>query len=107
DTGLEPEFDMTTTSPPEFQKQVAVIQQMLADAGITMNINVGDQPTMISEGRSGNFTAQHRFIGVSPEVDQVLFSNFYSESAGNNGHAGNPELDKLLIEARSATTTDE
>src|SRR5690606_4195646 len=52
DTGLEPEFDTTTTSPPEFQKQVAAIQQMLADVGITMNINVGDQPTMISEGRS-------------------------------------------------------
>ena len=40
ETGNKAEFTLTTTSPPEFQKQAQVMQQMLADAGITMTINV-------------------------------------------------------------------
>ncbi len=107
DTGLAPEFNLTTTSPPEFQKQAAIIQQMLKDVGITMNINVGDQPTMISEGRTGNYTAQHRFVGVLPEVDGSLFSNFYSGSAANNGQAGDPKVDELLLKARTLTEVED
>src|SRR5690606_24366145 len=64
DTGNPAAFSLTTTSPPEFQQQAAVLQQMLSDAGIDMSINVSDQPTMVSEARAGNFQAQHRYIEI-------------------------------------------
>lgn len=95
-SGGKAEFKLTTTSPPEFQKQAAVMQQMLADAGITMEINVSDQPTMVTEALSGNYQAQHRFTEVREEVDQGLRNLYHSTSTGNNGQAGNPEVDKLL-----------
>ncbi|WP_159078231.1 ABC transporter substrate-binding protein [Salinibacterium hongtaonis] len=100
DTGNPAEFTLTTTSPPEFQQQAAVLQQMLADAGIEMSINVSDQPTMVSEARSGNFQAQHRYI----EIIDVNYARtaFYSTSGGNNGLKGDPTVDRVLDEMRTA-----
>ncbi|MER2135025.1 MAG: ABC transporter substrate-binding protein [Arthrobacter sp.] len=100
-SGGTAEFNLTTTSPPEFQKQAAVMQQMLSDAGITMNINVSDQPTMVTEALSGNYQAQHRFTEVREEVDQGLRNLYHSTSTGNNGKAGNPEVDALLDELQT------
>ncbi len=107
DTGQKPEFLITTTSPPEFQKQAAVMQQMLAEAGITMTINVGDQPTMVSEALSGNYVAQHRLAGTALETDQSLRQLYYTTSAANNGKAGDPEIDRLLDEAAATDDNDE
>jgi ABC-type transport system substrate-binding protein len=106
DTGNEPTFTLTTTSPPEFQQQAQIMQQMLADAGITMEIEVGDQPTMITEALSGNYQAQHRFIGVNAEAFKVLSVSFRSDVPSNIGHAGNPELDALLDRARVTAPED-
>jgi peptide/nickel transport system substrate-binding protein len=106
DTGNEPTFTLTTTSPPEFQRQAQIMQQMLADVGITMDIEVGDQPTMITEALSGNYQAQHRFIGVNAEAMKVLSVSFRSDLPSNIGQAGNPELDQLLDRARVTAPAD-
>lgn len=95
------EFTVTTTSPPEFQKQAAVMQQMLKEAGITMNINVADQPTMVTEALAGNFQAQHRYVDVREEFDQLLRTGYHSESTGNFSQVGNPKLDALLDELKT------
>lgn len=100
DTGLPAAFSLTTTSPPEFQQQAAVLQQMLADANIDMSINVSDQPTMVSEARSGNFQAQHRYLEVNDV--QNARTAFYSTSGGNNGLAGDPTVDRILDEMLTA-----
>jgi len=101
DTGTKAEFKITTTSPPEFQKQAQVMQQMLADAGITMTIAVGDQPTMITEAFAGKFDSQHRFAEISSETDQSLTSSYLSTSATNNSQAGDPKVDELLLSLNS------
>ena len=95
-------FSLTTTSPPEFQKQAAVMQQMLSDVGIDMTINVSDQPTMVTEALSGNYQAQHRFTEVREEIDQNLRNLYHSTSTGNNGKAGDPEVDRILDEIQTA-----
>lgn len=100
--GGQASFSLTTTSPPEFQKQAAVMQQMLGDAGIEMSINVSDQPTMVTEALSGNYQAQHRFTEVREEVDQNLRNLYHSNSTGNNGKAGDPEVDRILDEIQTA-----
>lgn len=102
DTGLEPRFAYSVSSPPINQATAAVIQQMMADIGITMSLAVADQPTLISEARSGNYEAQMRFVGMTAEVDQALFANFHSASSANNSHGSDPEVDRLLVEARDA-----
>lgn len=99
DTGLEPEFTLTTTSPPEFQQQAAIMQQMLADVGITMNVNVGDQPTMITEALAGTYNSQHRYFPFQPEIVQTFWNNFHSGSALNISHAGDPKVDEILDQA--------
>ncbi|MBF0672478.1 MAG: ABC transporter substrate-binding protein [Salinibacterium sp.] len=101
DTGNPAAFSLTTTSPPEFQQQAAVLQQMLSDAGIDMSINVSDQPTMVSEARAGNFQAQHRYI----EIIDVNYARtaFHSTSGGNNGLKGDPTVDGILDEMLTAS----
>jgi len=100
-------FTLTTTSPPEFQKQAAILQQMLSDAGITMTLNTSDQPTMVTEALSGNYQAQHRYTEVREEVDQQLRSTYHSTSKGNNSKGSDPEVDKLLDRARQASSENE
>ncbi|GAA3692042.1 glutathione ABC transporter substrate-binding protein GsiB [Arthrobacter ginkgonis] len=97
DTGNKAEFKITTTSPPEFQKQAQVMQQMLADAGITMTINVGDQPTMVTEAFAGKFDSQHRFTGIAAETDQALSTDYLSTSPVNNTQGSDPKVDELLL----------
>ncbi|MBF0672533.1 MAG: ABC transporter substrate-binding protein [Salinibacterium sp.] len=104
DTGNPAAFSLTTTSPPEFQQQAAVLQQMLADAGIDMSINVSDQPTMVSEARSGNFQAQHRYLEIND--DQNARTAFYSTSGGNNGLAGDPTVDRILDDMLVASESE-
>jgi peptide/nickel transport system substrate-binding protein len=106
DTGVEPSFTLVTTSPPEFQRQAAVMQQMLADVGITMEIEVQDQPTMISSALAGNFQAQHRFIGPPPETDRFLSARLATGSPANGSQGGNPELDALFEQAKTATAEE-
>lgn len=104
---VEPAVRFSIASPPINQGIGAVTQQMLGDIGIAVELTTADQPTLISEARTGNYHMQLRFIGITAEVDQVLFSNFYSTSAGNNSQGGDPTVDRLLIEARSASTLEE
>jgi len=99
--GGKAEFAMTTTSPPEFQKQAQIMQQMLQDVGITVTLNVSDQPTMVTEALSGNYQSQLRFAEVREEIDQQLRQFFHSTSTGNNGKAGDPQVDALLDELRT------
>lgn len=102
ETGNKAEFQLTTTSPPEFQRQAAVMQQMLADVGIKVNIDVGDQPTMVTQANSGNYQAQHRYVGFNSDFLRGMELNFHSESRANAGQAGNPAIDELLAKGKKA-----
>lgn len=92
---------ITTTAQPEIQKQAQIVQQMLADAGIDVQLRTADQPTMVTEALSGNFDVQIRFVEVRAEIDQSLRTLYYSTSRGNSGGAGDPEIDKLLDELQT------
>lgn len=98
DTGLKAEFVLTTTSPPEFQQQSSIMQQMLADVGITANLIVGDQPTNISEALQGTYQAQHRYTSFRPDVVVGMMNQFLTGSTANISHGGNAKLDKLMKE---------
>lgn len=107
DTGNEPEFLLTSFAPTDFQKQAAMIQQMLADIGVTMNIEVREQATMVSEALSDNYQAQLRWTGLPPEITQDQINQFSTGSALNIGHIGDAEVDQLLEDLKVAKDADE
>jgi len=94
--GGDPSFEITITSPPEFKDQANIIQQMLKDVGISMKIDVSDQPTMITEGLAGNYAAQLRFIGFTLQATTDLAIRWTSTSPATLHHGKNPKLDKLI-----------
>ena len=104
--GGDPSFELTTTSPPEFQRQASVIQQMLKDVGIDMRIDVSDQPTMITAAASGNFTSQLRFLGITLQTGNDIALRFGGQSPANLAFASDPTLDKLIAQV-ATTPTDQ
>lgn len=107
DTGNTPAFLLTAFAPTDFQKQAAMIQQMMEDIGVDMSVTTGEQATMVSEAFADNYTAQFRWTQIYPEVTQGLINQFHSESGLNIGHAGDPKVDALLDEAKTLTDADE
>ncbi|MDO5500269.1 MAG: ABC transporter substrate-binding protein [Propionibacteriaceae bacterium] len=101
--GLPVAMTITTTAQPEIQQQAQIVQQMLNDAGFEVQLRTADQPTMVTEALSGNFDVQIRFVEVRAEVDQALRTLYHSDSRGNSGGAGDPDIDRLLDEL---TTTE-
>ncbi|MCD4526583.1 ABC transporter substrate-binding protein [Nocardioides sp. cx-173] len=96
--GGDASFEMTSTSPPEFQRQASVLQQMLSDIGVEMKIRISDQPTMITEAAAGNYSAQLRFIGITLQATSDLQGRFHSKSPANIARGGDAEVDKLIEE---------
>lgn len=95
-SGKSPDFEITITSPPEFQRQASIIQQMLKDIGIAMTIRVSDQPTMITEQAAGNYVAQLRFVGMTLQATTDLGVRFLSNSPGSITKSGDPKLDAII-----------
>lgn len=94
--GGNPTFTLTSTSPPEFMKMSQLMQQMLAEAGITMNIEVGDQPTMVTQAFSGNYQSQLRFTSVSAETDGYIRNDYRTGLPSNLVRSGDPKVDQVL-----------
>ena len=107
DTGNEPEFLLTSFAPTDFQKQASMIQQMMKDIGVTMNIAVGEQATMMSEAFADNYQAQFRWTSSSPEITQTQINQFSTGSAVNIGHVGDAEVDRILGDLKLAKDADE
>ncbi len=96
ETGNDVSFTLTTTSPPEFQRQAALIQQMLDDVGIKAEIAIADQPSMVTDAQSGNFDSQLRFADVRAEAINQVNRNYRSGSPANYTHVENAEIDAVL-----------
>jgi peptide/nickel transport system substrate-binding protein len=84
------------------------LQQSLAEAGITMEIEEMEWADwrLNVYGAKGDFevTIGGEFDYISP--DRQLYNAFYSDGSANNRHVNDPELDKLLIAARRELDED-
>lgn len=98
--GKQTSFTLTSTAPPEFQKQAQIIQQMLKAAGIEMKIDVAQQPAMISAVESGSFEAQLRYTSVPADPIQIFSNAYGSSSPANLTKSGNPAFDELIAQAK-------
>jgi peptide/nickel transport system substrate-binding protein len=98
----QPNLTFTLIVPPERDRQEAaqIIQAMLAEAGITMNIQTQENVTMLTNGRKGDFEAYFTFWSGRPDPDGNVFTHNTCKGAQNDSRYCNEEVDSLLTKAR-------
>ena len=98
----QPNLTFTLIVPPERDRQEAsqIIQGMLAEAGITMNIQTQENVTMLTNGRKGDFEAYFTFWSGRPDPDGNVFTHNTCKGAQNDSRYCNEEVDSLLTKAR-------
>ena len=93
------------TSPVYDQRIVQAVQQMLAEAGLTVEINMTDMATYLKSAQNADrdlrpMMSFGRWSCACQDVDGVVFPLLHSSS--NWSRVADPELDALLEEARNA-----
>jgi peptide/nickel transport system substrate-binding protein len=98
----QPNLTFTLIVPPERDRQEAaqIIQAMLAEAGVTMNIQTQENVTMLTNGRKGDFEAYFTFWSGRPDPDGNVFTHNTCKGAQNDSRYCNTAMDALLIKAR-------
>jgi peptide/nickel transport system substrate-binding protein len=100
-------------SSTEFNRlQSAVLQQNLHDVGIAADVRVFEFATLYADILKGHFqmfTLQWAGgASADPDILSRLFHSRQVPPTGfNRGHLSDPEVDRLIDEATSATTPDE
>jgi peptide/nickel transport system substrate-binding protein len=98
-------FKMLFTATPRGRANAQVLQQFWKQIGVDMEIEQVDQATFPPRAFQRKFDVIGWRIVDFPDPDIQMFANFYSKSPVNLANYSNPELDKLLEEAR--VTPDE
>jgi peptide/nickel transport system substrate-binding protein len=101
------EFTALVTNTP-IQKQVSeVYKQQLAEAGITMNIELLEFGTLIDRINSKAHQAVILQWSGRPDPDGNIFNYFSSKGAQNRADYKNPRMDELLDQARAVSDQQE
>jgi peptide/nickel transport system substrate-binding protein len=105
----QPNLTFTLILPPERDRQEAaqIIQAMLAEAGITMNLQTQENVTMLTNGRKGEFEAYFTFWSGRPDPDGNVFTQSTCKGAQNDSHYCNADVDALLTKARQVAAPAE
>jgi len=105
----QPNLTFTLILPPERDRQEAaqIIQAMLAEAGITMNLQTQENVTMLTNGRKGDFEAYFTFWSGRPDPDGNVFTQSTCKGAQNDSHYCNADVDALLTKARQVAAPAE
>jgi len=84
------------------------IQADMAEIGISMEIQGYEWVTLLDKAKNGELTFYR--LGWSadfPTMDNFLYPLFHSQSYDNYGGYNNPEVDRMLVEARSIADEEE
>lgn len=98
----QPGLTFTLIVPPERDRQEAslILQAMLAEAGITMNIQTQENVTMLQAGKRGDFEAYFTFWSGRPDPDGNIYTHYTCKGAQNDSRYCNEEFDALVSKAR-------
>lgn len=105
-------FTTTLTVDAESSQRVAeaqAVQQMLAEIGITVEINQIPQPDRITALQTGEYEGMifHEWGSDFPDANGMLLPLFHSRNVppqNNGSYYSNPEVDRLLDEADADVT---
>jgi peptide/nickel transport system substrate-binding protein len=104
EAGLEAGFELSImASPlyPEFISIALVLQSQLQAAGITVVLDQVEWGTFIERWRERDFASFVSFNGSGNDPDRALFPAFSTDGSVNAFQFSDPEVDRLLQEARS------
>lgn len=100
-------FTLLVPAERERQEAAQFIQAMLAEAGITMNLETQDNATLLQNAQRGRYEAAFTFWSGRPHPDGNSFSHYSCAGALNDSRYCNEALDRVLVRAQQATTDAE
>jgi len=96
-----PTVNLMVPTTSDDQQVAQVIQAMAKEAGFDVKIQAVEFATMLDHAEKGDFEAYLLGWSGRSDPDGNLYSFVACKAPLNDGHYCNPELDKLLDEARS------
>jgi peptide/nickel transport system substrate-binding protein len=100
---LKIEYQMANN--PVAQQVAQLVQAMVAEAGFEVTLRATEYATLLKEQQQGNFQLSQTAWSGRPDPDGNVHQFVTCRGSQNDGKYCNPELDRLLDEAR--TTNDE
>jgi peptide/nickel transport system substrate-binding protein len=101
-TGRIP-VDLMVPNNPETRQVAEVIQAMAAEVGFDLKIRVTEFATSLKQAEKGEFEAFLLGWSGRTDPDGNLYVFYASKAPQNNAGYSNPEVDKLLMEARTVS----
>jgi peptide/nickel transport system substrate-binding protein len=84
----------------ELIDQWQLMQQQLKPAGINLILQSIDPTEESNRKRSGDFQLEMSPKPLEGDLDEIVYTMFYSKSAGNYGRIKDPKLDDLVLAQR-------
>jgi peptide/nickel transport system substrate-binding protein len=94
-------LDLMVPNNPETRQVAEVIQAMAAEVGFDLKIRVTEFATSLKQAEAGEFQLYLIAWSGRTDPDGNLFIFYGTKAPQNNGGYSNPEVDKLLAEART------
>ncbi|MDI3318018.1 MAG: ABC transporter substrate-binding protein [Bacillota bacterium] len=94
-------FTLKTAASPVNQQVAQVLKSMLAQAGITMNIQQVEFGTLLDDSDKHNFQASALGWSGRPDPDGNIYAWLHTGGSLNNSGYSNPQVDRLLDQARA------
>ncbi len=94
-------FTMLVTNSPEAIQLAEAYKAQLGEAKIVANIELLEFATLLDRSNKSEFEAVSLGWSGRPDPDGNVYNYFHSKGGGNRGNYNNPEVDKLLEQARA------
>jgi peptide/nickel transport system substrate-binding protein len=98
-----PSFTLNTANNPVQQQVAQLIQTMAGEAGFNVQIQAVESATLAATSDAGNYQASMAIWSGRPDPDANVSPWASCKGFLNWGHYCNPELDKVLAQARQTT----
>lgn len=97
------DFEVQVANNPVQMQMMQVVQAMASEAGINIELAAKEFATLLKDQSAGDYTASQ--VGWSGRVDPDgnIHQFMTCEGGINDSHFCNPEVDKLLDQARTST----
>jgi 4-phytase/acid phosphatase/peptide/nickel transport system substrate-binding protein len=99
--GKPADFRFMVTATPRGRFIGQIFQEMWKDVGVNVVLDEVDQTTLVTKAFTGDFQLSGWRIIDLADPDPQMYANFHTGSPVNLARYSNPEVDKLLDEARS------
>lgn len=100
--GKPVEFKLVVTATPRGRQNGQAFQEMWRDVGITVTLDQVDQTALVTKAFKRDFDMTPWRIIDLADPDIQAYANFHTGSPVNLSGYSNPEVDKLLEDARSS-----